>query len=55
MANLQQRLNKFTKEREEIYEKMEPLKKQLSPLSKRLIQVTKNIETLKYYIKQEKV
>jgi len=54
MSNLEARLAKFMKEREEIHEKMKPLKDILKPLSKRLMQVTSNIETLKYLISKRK-
>ena len=47
MQNIEKRLIKFIKEREEIHKKMKPLKDKLKQLSKRLNQVSKNIETLK--------
>ncbi len=55
MSNITQRIKNFEKEREEIREKMLPLKNQLKPLSKRLAQVSRNIATAKFIEKQEKV
>lgn len=55
MANLQASLDKFLKEREEIHKKLKPLKELQKPLSKRLMQVTRNIQTLKYKIRQDEI
>ena len=51
MAQLHERLVRFEQERKEIHEKMIPLKNELKPLSKRLMQVSRNINVLKYNIR----
>lgn len=55
MANLTSRLARFEQERKEIHEKMLPLKNELKPLSKRLMQVSRNINVLKYDIRNIKI
>lgn len=53
MRNYEKLLQKWTKKREEIHEKMRPHKEALKPLSKKLFKANNRIANIKSSIKKE--